>query len=42
MSVKNITSGFKAMGVYPVDRYAVQLPGRNPIFKPASLAEKSV
>ena len=41
MSAKNITSGFKVTGVYPVDRYAVQLPGRNPVFKSTSLAEKS-
>ena len=26
--------------MYPFDRYAVQLPGHNPVFKPTSLAEK--
>jgi len=27
--------------VYPFDRYAVQLPDHNPVFKPTSLAERS-
>ena len=29
MTVKNITSGFKVTGVYPVDRNAVQISGHN-------------
>ncbi len=29
MTVKNILSGFETTGVYPVDRYAVQLPGES-------------
>ena len=41
MTVKNITSGFKVTGVYPVDKNAVQIPGQKPAFKPESLAEKS-
>ena len=28
MTVKNITSGFKVTGIYPVDRCAVQVPGQ--------------
>ena len=41
MTVKNITSGFKVTGVYPVDRNAVQVSGHKPTFRPESLAEKS-
>jgi len=41
MTVKNITSGFKVTGIYPVDRNAVQIPGHKPTFRPESLAEKS-
>ena len=41
MTVKNITSGFKVTGIYPVDRCAVQVPGQKPSFRPESLAEKS-
>ena len=41
MTVKNITSGFKVIGIYPVDRCAVQVPGQKPSFRPESLAEKS-
>ena len=41
MTVKNITSGFKVTGVYPVDKNAVQIPWQKPAFKPESLAEKS-
>ena len=34
MTVKNITSGFKVTGIYPVGRCAVQVPGQKPSFKP--------
>ena len=30
MSVKNVTAGFKATGVYPLDRTAIKLPGEEP------------
>ena len=42
MTVKNITSGFKVTGVYPVDRNAVQVSGHKPTFRPESLAEYQV
>ena len=41
MTVKNITSGFKVTGIYPVDRCAEQVPEQIPSFRPEILAEKS-
>jgi len=41
LTVKNITSGFKVTGIYPVDRNAVQISGYKLTFRPESLAEKS-
>lgn len=42
MTIKNITSGFKVTGVFPVDRFAIKLPeDTKPVFKPEALAVKS-
>ena len=43
MTIKNITSGFKVTGVFPVDRYAIKLPEDTirPAFNPEALAMKS-
>ena len=42
MTIKNITSGFKVTGVFPVDRFAIKLPeDTKPVFKPEALAVQS-
>lgn len=43
MTMKNITSGFKVTGVFPVDRSAIQLPQdrRSAVFKAETLAVQS-
>ena len=43
MIIKNITSGFKVMGVYryPVDRNAVQVSGHKPTFIDPNLWQKN-
>ena len=43
MTMKNIVSGFKVTGVYPVDRYAIKLPSERSqqSFRPESLAKES-
>ena len=43
MTMKNIVSGFKVTGVYPVDRYAIKLPSERcqQSFRPESLVKES-
>ena len=43
MTLKNIISGFKVTGVFPVDRFAIKLPEDTikPAFNPEELAVKS-
>ena len=43
MTMKNIVSGFKVTGVYPVDRHAIKLPSERSqqSFRPESLAKES-
>ena len=33
MTRENIVSGFKRSGVYPLDRYAIAIPGEDPVKK---------